>query len=175
MKFNTFLVAVMAVLGAVAAADQPVAKTPVEALEKAQASTLPDGVTLTGVTERRSIRLPVPLQPLQRKPTRAMTTMIRTTTTTRTTTRNNTDGVSVEVLVVLVVLAAGDLAAGVAGAVGVAMDPTASGSCAVASPAGRIRWATGTCTVQVYTAAGAVLVFLWVASTTASLARCGGS
>ncbi|KAG2761047.1 hypothetical protein Pcac1_g27103 [Phytophthora cactorum] len=30
-------------------------------------------------------------------------------------------------------------------------DPTASGSCAVASPAGRIRWATGTCTVQVYT------------------------
>ncbi|KAG2760991.1 hypothetical protein Pcac1_g27112 [Phytophthora cactorum] len=45
MKFNTFLVAVMAVLGAVAAADQPVVKTPVEALEKAQASTLPDGVT----------------------------------------------------------------------------------------------------------------------------------
>ncbi|KAG2812028.1 hypothetical protein PC116_g28219 [Phytophthora cactorum] len=35
----------MAVLGAVAAADQPVVKTPVEALEKAQASTLPDGVT----------------------------------------------------------------------------------------------------------------------------------
>ncbi|KAF1776965.1 hypothetical protein GQ600_20114 [Phytophthora cactorum] len=52
MKFNTFLVAVMAVLGAVAAADQPVVKTPVEALEKAQASTLPDGVTLTGVTEK---------------------------------------------------------------------------------------------------------------------------
>ncbi|KAG3071733.1 hypothetical protein PI125_g22676 [Phytophthora idaei] len=55
------------------------------------------------------------------------------------------------------------------------MDPTASGSCAVASPAGRIRWATGTCTVQVSMAVGVVLACLMAVSTTANLARCGGS
>lgn len=40
------------------------------------------------------------------------------------------------------VLAAGNSVAGVAGAVGVAMDPTASDSCAAVSLAGPIRWDT---------------------------------
>ncbi|KAG7383483.1 hypothetical protein PHYPSEUDO_003645 [Phytophthora pseudosyringae] len=52
MKFSTFLVALMAVLGVVAAADQPVIKTSAEALEKVQASALPDGVTLIGIAEK---------------------------------------------------------------------------------------------------------------------------
>ncbi|KAG7383485.1 hypothetical protein PHYPSEUDO_003647 [Phytophthora pseudosyringae] len=52
MKFSTFLVALMAVLGVVAAADQPVIKTSAEALEKVQASALPDGVTLIGTAEK---------------------------------------------------------------------------------------------------------------------------
>lgn len=42
----------MAFVGLVTAADQSIVKTPVEAFEKAQASTLPDGVMLTGVTEK---------------------------------------------------------------------------------------------------------------------------
>jgi hypothetical protein len=52
MKFTTFLVASIALLGVVTAADQPAVKTSAEALEKAQASALPDGVTLTGTTEK---------------------------------------------------------------------------------------------------------------------------
>ncbi|ETK78159.1 hypothetical protein L917_15467 [Phytophthora nicotianae] len=52
MKFFTFLVATMTVLGAVAGADHPTVKTPTEALEQVQASALPDGVTLTGETEK---------------------------------------------------------------------------------------------------------------------------
>ncbi|KAE8953573.1 hypothetical protein PR001_g32825 [Phytophthora rubi] len=57
MKFSTFLVAVLAVVGVVAAVDQPTVaqpalKTAAEALEKVQASELPDGVTLTGTTEK---------------------------------------------------------------------------------------------------------------------------
>ncbi|KAL3656224.1 hypothetical protein V7S43_018949 [Phytophthora oleae] len=42
----------MAILGAVSAADQPLVKTPADALEKIQATALPDGVTLTGTTEK---------------------------------------------------------------------------------------------------------------------------
>ncbi|KAI9984346.1 hypothetical protein PInf_005694 [Phytophthora infestans] len=44
----------MPVLGAATAAtaDQPVVKTPAEAFELVEASTLPDGVTFTGVTEK---------------------------------------------------------------------------------------------------------------------------
>ncbi|EEY55564.1 uncharacterized protein PITG_09495 [Phytophthora infestans T30-4] len=51
MKFNRFLVAMMAVLGAATAAtaDQPVVKTPAEAFELVA---LPDGVTFTGATEK---------------------------------------------------------------------------------------------------------------------------
>uniref|UniRef100_A0AAV1ULQ0 Uncharacterized protein n=1 Tax=Peronospora matthiolae TaxID=2874970 RepID=A0AAV1ULQ0_9STRA len=52
MKFSTFLVAAIALLGVVTSADQPVVKTSAEALEKVQASALPDGVTLTGTTEK---------------------------------------------------------------------------------------------------------------------------
>ena len=52
MKTSCILVAMFAIVGAVIAADQPAAKTSVEAFEKAQASKLPDGVTLTGVTEK---------------------------------------------------------------------------------------------------------------------------
>ncbi|KUF81640.1 hypothetical protein AM588_10003198 [Phytophthora nicotianae] len=52
MKFFTFLVATMTVLSAVAGADHPTVKTPTEALEQVQASALPDGVTLTGETEK---------------------------------------------------------------------------------------------------------------------------
>ncbi|KAE8907136.1 hypothetical protein PF005_g16209 [Phytophthora fragariae] len=57
MKFTVFLVAALAVVGVVAAAAdqpavaQPALKTAAEALEKVQASELPDGVTLTGTTE----------------------------------------------------------------------------------------------------------------------------
>ncbi|KAL3661718.1 hypothetical protein V7S43_013018 [Phytophthora oleae] len=40
------------ILGAVSAADQPLVKTPADALEKIQATALPDGVTLTGTTEK---------------------------------------------------------------------------------------------------------------------------
>ncbi|KAE9177533.1 hypothetical protein PF004_g25745 [Phytophthora fragariae] len=57
MKFSMFLVAVLAVVGVVAAADQPTVAQPAlntaaEALEKVQASELPNGVTLTGTTEK---------------------------------------------------------------------------------------------------------------------------
>ena len=51
MKFTTFLVASVAILGVVAGIDQPSVKTSAEALKKIQASALPDGVTLTGMTE----------------------------------------------------------------------------------------------------------------------------
>lgn len=51
MNFIIPFVAMMAYIGPVAAADQPLVLSPVEAYEKAQTSTLPDGVTLTGVTE----------------------------------------------------------------------------------------------------------------------------
>lgn len=71
------------------------------------------------------------------------------------------------------VLAAGNSVAGVAGAVGVAMDPTASDSCAAVSLAGPIRWDTETGLVRVCTAAGAVLAFLSVVSTTVSSLSCG--
>ncbi|EEY64960.1 uncharacterized protein PITG_16400 [Phytophthora infestans T30-4] len=43
MKFHAFLVAMMTVVGAVAAADQPLVKSAAEALEQVQASALPDG------------------------------------------------------------------------------------------------------------------------------------
>ena len=52
MKFTAFLFAAIAVLGVVTGTDQPAVKTPAEALEKIQASTLPDGVTLTGMSEK---------------------------------------------------------------------------------------------------------------------------
>ncbi|KAE8967477.1 hypothetical protein PF011_g27544, partial [Phytophthora fragariae] len=52
MKFSTFLVAALAVVGVVAAADQPALKTAAEAFEMVQASELPNGVTLTGTTEK---------------------------------------------------------------------------------------------------------------------------
>ncbi|KAJ8525779.1 hypothetical protein ON010_g15336 [Phytophthora cinnamomi] len=59
MKCSLFVVAVLAVLGVATAADQPAAaaqpvavKTAAEALEKLQASELPDGVTLTGTSEK---------------------------------------------------------------------------------------------------------------------------
>ncbi|KAK1943702.1 hypothetical protein P3T76_005099 [Phytophthora citrophthora] len=52
MQFSMFLVATMAILGAVSAADQPLVKTPADALEKIQATALPDGVTLTGTAEK---------------------------------------------------------------------------------------------------------------------------
>ncbi|CAH0481485.1 unnamed protein product [Peronospora belbahrii] len=52
MKFSIFLVAAIAILGVVTATDQPAVTTPAEALKKIQASALPDGVTLTGTTEK---------------------------------------------------------------------------------------------------------------------------
>ncbi|KAL4139374.1 hypothetical protein PRIC2_002870 [Phytophthora ramorum] len=54
MKFNIFLLAAIAMLGMITAAtvDQGAVKTPAEALEKIQASDLPAGVTLTGMTEK---------------------------------------------------------------------------------------------------------------------------
>ena len=50
MKTSCFLVAMLAFVGSVTAADESVVKTSVEAFNKVQASKLPDGVTLTGVT-----------------------------------------------------------------------------------------------------------------------------
>eukprot|EP00644_Phytophthora_capsici_P012855 jgi/Phyca11/101461/e_gw1.5.1182.1 len=52
MKFSTFLVATMAILGAVSAADHPLVKTPADALEKIEAAVLPAGVTLMGTAEK---------------------------------------------------------------------------------------------------------------------------
>ena len=47
-----FLIASIAILGVVTGIDQPAVKTSAEALEKVQASALPDGVMLTGMTEK---------------------------------------------------------------------------------------------------------------------------
>ncbi|KAL7993988.1 hypothetical protein Plhal703r1_c58g0163311 [Plasmopara halstedii] len=52
MKLFTLFVATMTFVGLATAADKAVVKTPDEAFEKAQASALPDGVRLTGVTEK---------------------------------------------------------------------------------------------------------------------------
>ncbi|KAL0578638.1 hypothetical protein ABG067_008709, partial [Albugo candida] len=56
MKFTPFLVAAIGVLGVVTAADQATdqaaVKTPAEALEQIRSTALPDGVTLTGTTEK---------------------------------------------------------------------------------------------------------------------------
>ncbi|EGZ13560.1 hypothetical protein PHYSODRAFT_335335 [Phytophthora sojae] len=59
MKFSTFLVAALAVVGVVAAAAQPAAagnlpavKSAAEALQMLEASELPDGVTLMGTSEK---------------------------------------------------------------------------------------------------------------------------
>ena len=52
MKCTVFLVAAIGVLGVVTAADQAGVKTPAEALEQIRSTALPDGVALTGTTEK---------------------------------------------------------------------------------------------------------------------------
>ncbi|CAI5722321.1 unnamed protein product [Hyaloperonospora brassicae] len=52
MKCTVFLVAAIGVLGVVTAADQAAVKTPAEALEQIRSTALPDGVALTGTTEK---------------------------------------------------------------------------------------------------------------------------
>ncbi|KAI9984333.1 hypothetical protein PInf_005681 [Phytophthora infestans] len=157
MKFHAFLVAMMAVVGAVAAADQPFVKSAAEALEQAQASALPDGVALTGETEK--------IEP----PANAAATITKEDHGDRDDNDNGKDkdddkenfgwGLG------------GVLGGGFGGlggwglggwegwAVGVALGPTASDSGAAVSPAGPIRWATGTRLAQVCMVADTMLDF----------------